>query len=84
MMAGMSPAGDDLDHDGIQPAVTVTEAARTTVLDVLSREADGASLALWIEVSGERNGAYAYDMYFQALADAGQRTWSSTTTSSPS
>ncbi len=71
MMAGMSTAGDDLDHDGIRPVMTVTETARSTVLDVLSREADAASLGLWIEVSGERNGAYTYDMYFQAIADAG-------------
>jgi Fe/S biogenesis protein NfuA len=71
MMAGMSTVGDDLEQDGTRPLVTVTEAARSTVLEVLSREADAASLALWIEVSGERNGVYAYDMYFQALADAG-------------
>jgi Fe/S biogenesis protein NfuA len=70
-MAGMSTAGDDLAQDGIRSVVTVSETARSTVLDVLSREADAASLALWIEVSGERNGAYAYDMYFQAIADAG-------------
>ena len=70
-MAGMSTVGDDLEQDGTRPLVTVTEAARSTVLEVLSREADAASLALWIEVSGERNGVYAYDMYFQALADAG-------------
>jgi Fe/S biogenesis protein NfuA len=70
MMAGMSTVGDDLQHDGVSSVVTVSEAARATVLEVLSREADAASLALWIEVSGERNGAYAYDMYFQALADA--------------
>jgi Fe/S biogenesis protein NfuA len=71
MMAGMSTVGEELGHDDIRPLVTVSEAARSTVAEVLSREADSASLALWIEVSGERNGAYAYDMYFQALADAG-------------
>jgi Fe/S biogenesis protein NfuA len=71
MMAGVSTVRDDLRQDGIRPVVTVTEAAHSTVVEVLSREADAASLALWIEVSGERNGAYAYDMYFQAIADAG-------------
>jgi Fe/S biogenesis protein NfuA len=71
MMAGMSTVSDDLGQGDVRPLVTVTEAARSTVVEVLSRETDAASLALWIEVSGERNGAYAYDMYFQALADAG-------------
>src|SRR3974377_1340279 len=70
MMAGMSTVGDDLEPDGIRPVVTVTEAARSPVARVLSRETDAASLALWIEVSGERDGAYAYDMYFQAVGDA--------------
>jgi Fe/S biogenesis protein NfuA len=28
-------------------------------------------LALWLEISGEADGAYTYDMYFQALGDAG-------------
>ena len=51
--------------------LTITAGARATVLEVLANEADAASLALWLEVSGESNGAYAYDMYFQALADAG-------------
>lgn len=50
--------------------LTITSEARTTVLDVLAKEPDAESLALWLEVSGEANGAWAYDMYFQALADA--------------
>ena len=28
------------------------------------------TLALWLEVSGAKDGAYTYDLYFQALADA--------------
>ena len=35
-MAGMSTVGDDLEQDGTRPLVTVTEAARSTVLEVLS------------------------------------------------
>jgi|ERR1700733_14924562 len=64
MMTGMQEqreAGDVL---------TITPEARTTVLDVLAQEPDAGSLALWLEVSGEANGAYSYDMYFQALTDA--------------
>ncbi len=38
--------------------------------EVLASESDAETLALWLEISGESNGAYAYDMYFQALADA--------------
>jgi Fe/S biogenesis protein NfuA len=61
----MSEARED-----IHPVLTVSPEARATVLEVLSSEADADTLALWLEISGESNGAYAYDMYFQAIADA--------------
>jgi Fe/S biogenesis protein NfuA len=66
MMSCMSEARED-----IRPVLTVTPEARATVLEVLASEAESATLALWLEISGESNGAYSYDMYFQALADAG-------------
>ncbi len=66
MMAGMSEPRDE-----VQPVLTVTPEARATVLEVLANEAESDTLALWLEISGEANGAYAYDMYFQALADSG-------------
>jgi Fe/S biogenesis protein NfuA len=50
--------------------LTVTPTARATVLDVLANESEAETLALWLEVSGVNDGAYAYDMYFQALSDA--------------
>ena len=50
--------------------LTVTPEARATVLEVLANESESDTLALWLEISGVSNGAYAYDMYFQALADA--------------
>ena len=65
MMTGMSEARDD-----ISPVLTISPEARATVLEVLAGEAEADTLALWLEVSGESNGAYAYDMYFQALSDA--------------
>jgi Fe/S biogenesis protein NfuA len=65
MMTGMSE-----DREDIAPVLTITPDARATVLEVLANEADSDTLALWLEVSGEANGAYTYDMYFQALADA--------------
>ncbi len=66
MMAGMSEARED-----IHPVLTISPEARATVLEVLASEAEAEALALWLEINGESNGAYAYDMYFQALADAG-------------
>ena len=66
MMAGMSE-----DRVDVNPVLTVTPGARATVLEVLANETDPSSLALWLEVSGVGDGAYTYDMYFQAIADAG-------------
>lgn len=56
--------------DGVQPVLTVTDKARAMVLEVRSAEADAERLALWLEVSGVANGAYSYDMFFQAASDA--------------
>jgi len=66
MMTGMTD-----DREDIAPVLTITPEARATVLEVLANEAESDTLALWLEVSGEAAGAYAYDMYFQAVADAG-------------
>jgi Fe/S biogenesis protein NfuA len=66
MMAGM-----DEDRDQLQAVLSVTPEARATILEVLANEAGSDALALWLEVSGEAGGAYSYDMYFQALSDAG-------------
>jgi Fe/S biogenesis protein NfuA len=66
MMTGVSE-----DREDIHPVLTVTPGARATVLEVLANESDSETLALWLEISGESDGAYAYDMYFQAFSDAG-------------
>jgi Fe/S biogenesis protein NfuA len=66
MMSGMSE-----DREDIATVLTITPEARATVLEVLANEAEAETLALWLEISGEANGAYTYDMYFQAIADAG-------------
>ncbi|HUI02666.1 MAG TPA: NifU family protein [Acidimicrobiales bacterium] len=50
--------------------LTVTAAARGVVLDARSQESDAERLALWVEVTGARDGAYTYDIYFQSAADA--------------
>jgi Fe/S biogenesis protein NfuA len=49
--------------------LTITEEARAKVLEVRAAEADGADLALWVEVSGEQGGAYTYLMEFRPVAE---------------
>src|ERR1022692_5008512 len=53
-----------------------TDAALEMVLEVRSGEDVGESLALWVEVTGASGDAYTYDMYFQAVGDAGPDDWS--------
>jgi Fe/S biogenesis protein NfuA len=55
----------------VSAVLTVTPAARAVVLDARSQESEAERLALWIEVTGSRDGAYTYDIYFQAAGDAG-------------
>ena len=50
--------------------LAVTPAAREVVLEARAQESDAERLALWVEVSGARDGSYTYDIYFQAAADA--------------
>jgi len=57
--------------DPAEPVVTVTDAARGKILEVRADETDPEALALWVEVSGERGGAFSYAMELRPLADAG-------------
>jgi Fe/S biogenesis protein NfuA len=66
--------GEDVAPAGeveVSAVLTVTPAARGVVLDARSQETEAERLALWVEVTGARDGAYTYDIYFQAVADAG-------------
>jgi Fe/S biogenesis protein NfuA len=54
------------------PVLTITDRARALVLETRAQEPEAERLALWLEVSGANAGAYTYDMYFQALADASE------------
>ncbi|HVA03308.1 MAG TPA: NifU family protein [Acidimicrobiales bacterium] len=66
--------GEDVAPAGqveVSTVLTVTPAARGVVLDARSQESEAERLALWVEVTGARDGAYTYDIYFQAVADAG-------------
>ena len=48
--------------------LTVTDAAKATVLDARAGELDATSLALWLEVTGTEK--FVYEMYFQPLGEA--------------
>jgi len=52
--------------------ITVTEEARHLVLELRADEAQADQLGLWLEVSGAQGGEFTYDLYFQALDDAGE------------
>jgi Fe/S biogenesis protein NfuA len=50
--------------------LSLTEEAQRFVADARAGEPDADRLALFVEVSGSSNGAYSYDMWFEAIADA--------------
>jgi len=55
----------------LEPVLKITDQAREKVLELRADEQDPEGLALWLEINGVAGGSYTYDMYFQALADAG-------------
>jgi Fe/S biogenesis protein NfuA len=65
----------DIDTQRV-PVLRVTDAALAMVLEARASEDREESLALWVEISGSSGGAYTYDMYFQAAADARSEDWS--------
>ena len=54
------------------PIVTLTPEAHRVVREALDAEPESASLALWLEVRGVQEGAFVYDLFFQATSDAGE------------
>jgi Fe/S biogenesis protein NfuA len=60
-----------MSNDAAHPIVTVTEAARTAVLEMRAAETDGEGLALRIEVSGTSTDGreFAYDLMFEPIAE---------------
>jgi Fe/S biogenesis protein NfuA len=54
-----------------EQVLRVSDDARAVVAEIRAGEENAAELALWLEVSGTSNGAYAYDMWFQQASDAG-------------
>lgn len=68
---GMARSVEELQHDQLLDAVvTLTEEAKKIVLEAKGSEPEPDTLALWLEVRGVQAGNFAYDLYFQALADA--------------
>ena len=51
--------------------VSLTPEAHRVEREALNQEPEPASLALWLEVRGVQAGAFVYDLFFQATADAG-------------
>jgi Fe/S biogenesis protein NfuA len=52
------------------PIVTLTPEAHRIVREALDQEPEPASLALWLEVRGVQEGAFVYDLFFQATSDS--------------
>ncbi len=63
-------APDRLHLDSV---LAVTDAARASILEARAAERNPEGLALFVEVTGSANGAYVYEMWFEALADASPR-----------
>jgi Fe/S biogenesis protein NfuA len=54
------------------PIVSLTPEAHRVVREALDQEPEPASLALWLEVRGVQEGAFVYDLFFQATSDAAE------------
>jgi Fe/S biogenesis protein NfuA len=67
----MATTTEDL-SSSLQAVVTLTPEAHTAVRDAMAEEPEPSSLALWLEVRGVQNGAFLYDLFFQAISDAGE------------
>jgi Fe/S biogenesis protein NfuA len=69
----MASTADTLERDlDATPLVTLTDKAADVVREAMAGEPDPDNLALWLEVRGVQAGVFAYDLYFQALRDAGE------------
>ena len=60
------------DQSAVQePVLGLTDEVRQTVVGLRADEPNAEELALWVEISGVAGTTFAYDVYFQATADAG-------------
>lgn len=61
---------DDTSNGQTDKPFEVTPKALRRVLEIKAGEADGESLALWVEIIGTQGNDYAYDLYFDDPAQA--------------
>ncbi len=54
-----------------EPILLITDAALRKILEIRSSESNPEQMALGVEVSGASGRSYIYDMYFEAIEDAG-------------
>jgi Fe/S biogenesis protein NfuA len=55
----------------VSDVLTISPEAHQKVLEVRNAEPEPETLALWVEVNGEQNGAYTYLMEFRPTAELG-------------
>jgi Fe/S biogenesis protein NfuA len=53
------------------PVLTITDEARAKIIEVRAAEENPAELALFVEISGQQDGAHTYAMELRPLAEAG-------------
>ncbi len=56
-----------------EPVLQVTPDAEELLVEARAAESEPDRLALFLEVNGEKDGVYTYDMWFEAIADASPR-----------
>lgn len=54
-----------------QPPVRITSEARDKILSIRGSEPEAQRLAVWVEVTGEADSQYTYDIYLLPLDEAG-------------
>ena len=53
------------------PVLTITDEARAKILEVRAGEDEPDTLALFVEIAGQQDGAFMYSMELRPLAEAG-------------
>jgi Fe/S biogenesis protein NfuA len=56
-----------------EPVLQVTPDAEELLVEARAAESEPDRLALFLEVNGQSDGVYTYDMWFEAIADASPR-----------
>ena len=59
-------------NDIVEPVLNVTDAARAKILEIRAGSEGQEHDAIWVEISGEANGAFTYDISLRSADDAGE------------